>query len=419
MQILSFNYSLAETGGAELLAVDQARYFQEQGESVRLLTFRLDSPGWKGALDGLDVEVMGTDRAKELLSLSGPVRKLALRARKAGRHFGGRDVVLATNYPASAMLGEWCASAKERRALAIGYCHEPPRRLNLLEANPHLAATLDHSVRCRAADDLAASLRDQRARHARLRARDIRASQHLDLLVGSSRFSSELLERVYGRPVDAVLPPMVRFPAGVTPRAAPNRDALQILFHSRLVSPKNADTLLRAFRLLRTRGHARAALHIVGKGPEREYLGELAEDLGLGDAVHFHGFLSREALEELYAKCDVFAVPTIDEPFGMVFVEAIGRGLLVVGPNHGGPAEILEEGRLGAVADPFDPEALAAALDEVSRLDAVAADRRREEALRSCIERFDRDRVGQRWLALLREARARPGAAGPRGLEAT
>ena len=90
MRILSFIYSLAESGGAELLAIDQARCLRALEQDVRLLTFRLDASAWSDALGGLAVEVLGTDRELELLSLAGPVRKLALRGRRAGRRFHSR-----------------------------------------------------------------------------------------------------------------------------------------------------------------------------------------------------------------------------------------------------------------------------------------------------------------------------------------
>jgi glycosyltransferase involved in cell wall biosynthesis len=93
----------------------------------------------------------------------------------------------------------------------------------------------------------------------------------------------------------------------------------------------------------------------------------------------------------------------VDEPFGMVFPEAAAHGLLLVGPDHGGPLEILDGGRFGWVCDAFSPEQLAEAFARIWALDDATVDRRREEADRACRARYAVDVVGPQLLRLLRE----------------
>ena len=81
----------------------------------------------------------------------------------------------------------------------------------------------------------------------------------------------------------------------------------------------------------------------------------------------------------------------------MVFPEAAARGLLLVGPSHGGPAEILEQGALGFVADAFSPEALADVYARVVALTDSEADALRDAADRSCRQRFSELRLRRRW----------------------
>jgi glycosyltransferase involved in cell wall biosynthesis len=90
-----------------------------------------------------------------------------------------------------------------------------------------------------------------------------------------------------------------------------------------------------------------------------------------------------------------------DEPFGMVFPEAAARGLLLVGPDHGGPAEILDGGQIGTVVDACSGEALCDAMDRAFRMSDTEADRAREQADRSCRARFGVEAVGKRLLQLL------------------
>jgi glycosyltransferase involved in cell wall biosynthesis len=105
-------------------------------------------------------------------------------------------------------------------------------------------------------------------------------------------------------------------------------------------------------------------------------------------AITFHGFLERNALNEVASACDVFALLPLDEPFGLVFTEAMSRGLLCIGPDHGGPNEILEGGALGWTIDPFAPEALETALDTVHGMSTADADRRRAASSASVQSRF-------------------------------
>ena len=74
--------------------------------------------------------------------------------------------------------------------------------------------------------------------------------------------------------------------------------------------------------------------------------------------------------------------------YDMVFPEAAQRGLLLIGPDHGGPLEILDGGALGWALDIFSPEPLADALAEASRLPAHEVARRRERAATACRDRY-------------------------------
>jgi len=122
--------------------------------------------------------------------------------------------------------------------------------------------------------------------------------------------------------------------------------------------------------------------------------------------VHFHGYLDpcrdRAKLDEVFQTCDVFALLPIDESFGLVFAEAAARGLLLVGPDRGGPPEILEGGRLGWTLPCQEPEAFTQALHEIWHLTDEDAALRRRETERSCRARYSVETVGPRLEAALR-----------------
>jgi glycosyltransferase involved in cell wall biosynthesis len=143
---------------------------------------------------------------------------------------------------------------------------------------------------------------------------------------------------------------------------------------------------------------------VVGAGPFLNRLETLAGSLCPAGSIRFHGYLPDEELRRVYEACDVFALLTLDEPFGMVYPEAAAKGLLMVGPDHGGPMEILDGGRLGWVVDAFSPEALAEALEQIWSLDDAEVDRRREAADRACRARYGVETVGPQLMGLLSEA---------------
>ena len=86
----------------------------------------------------------------------------------------------------------------------------------------------------------------------------------------------------------------------------------------------------------------------------------LAADLGVSDHVALLG--RRDDIEELLAAADVFVMPSFEEPFGLVFCEAMAMGKPVVALDDGGTVEIVEHGRTGLLSSRGDLDALTANL---------------------------------------------------------
>ncbi|HEY4591676.1 MAG TPA: glycosyltransferase, partial [Thermoanaerobaculia bacterium] len=109
-----------------------------------------------------------------------------------------------------------------------------------------------------------------------------------------------------------------------------------LVFVGRLVSDKGADLLLDALARLAAEGlHPR--LSVVGEGPEGPRLREQAARLGLDGRIGFLGTRTGEELVEILNRHRILAVPSIyNEPFGIVALEGIACGCLVVGSAGGG-----------------------------------------------------------------------------------
>jgi glycosyltransferase involved in cell wall biosynthesis len=135
---------------------------------------------------------------------------------------------------------------------------------------------------------------------------------------------------------------------------------------SRLFEGKGQRELLHAFARVKAQ-LPDAHLLIVGGDAVEVHGGSftaelkvLARDLGVTDRVVFTG--ERPDVPQIMAACDVFAMPSFCEPFGLVFLEAMAMQKPVASLNNGGTPEVVEHGRTGLLSPPRDAEALAANL---------------------------------------------------------
>jgi len=129
-----------------------------------------------------------------------------------------------------------------------------------------------------------------------------------------------------------------------------------------LVARKRHADVLRALWLLRDE-HPDLAWDVVGDGPERPALERLASELGLSDRVRLHGQLAPGPAVAAARDGTVFVLPSVDEAFGVAYVEAMAGGVPAVGcRGEDGPEEIAAAGGGMRLVPPAEPEALAAEL---------------------------------------------------------
>ncbi len=129
-----------------------------------------------------------------------------------------------------------------------------------------------------------------------------------------------------------------------------------VLFVGRLEARKGVKWLLRAFKLLEM-SDPNVHLNIVGNGPDREKLELLAEDLKLKN-VSFLGFVSEEEKMRLLTTCDLFVSPALyGESFGLVLLEAMASGAMVVAGNNSGYEDVMADlGQLSIINPRDDAE---------------------------------------------------------------
>lgn len=183
-------------------------------------------------------------------------------------------------------------------------------------------------------------------------------------------------------------------PAGAARLASGTRDgSVRIGAVGRLTVQKDYPLLLEAFRRL---GERWPDLHleIVGEGPERAALGELAEALGISKRVTFLGTFPPDDMPAAFARWQVFAMTSAWESFGIAAVEAMAAGLPVVATSVEGLREVITSGVDGVLVPPGDPAALAAALDSLLA-DAAFRERLGTAAVTTARARYSVERVAR------------------------
>jgi phosphatidyl-myo-inositol dimannoside synthase len=136
---------------------------------------------------------------------------------------------------------------------------------------------------------------------------------------------------------------------------------------------KGMDTLITSLPRLLPRW-PEVQLAVVGEGDDRPWLEELAEKNGVRSHVHFLSGLSYSQLASCYSACEIFALPSSAEGFGLVYLEAMACAKPVIGGAHGGAPEVILDGVTGYLVQHGDPAQLSTALETLLSDPALARD---------------------------------------------
>ena len=223
------------------------------------------------------------------------------------------------------------------------------------------------------------------------------------LVIVPSEYSARVVAREYGVAARriAVVPEGIDLgrwlvnDRGSGRAPAPERSHATILTVARQYPRKNTGTLLAALPAV-ARAIPGARLRVVGGGPRLPALRRRARGLGIGERVDFLGALAGDdALRSEYAAADCFCLPSLQEGFGIVFLEAMAAGLPVVAGRRAAVPEVVADGETGILVNPESEEEVAAALVRLltdhelrGRMAAAGAARVREYDLRKVVGRF-------------------------------
>lgn len=190
------------------------------------------------------------------------------------------------------------------------------------------------------------------------------------------------------------------------------RDAMKVdnllvwIAVGRLMLPKDYPTMLQAFARL-ARERPAVVLLIVGDGPLRSEMEQLARILGVAERVRFLGI--RQDVPDLLNAADAYVMSSAWEGMPMVLLEAHAAGLPVAATDVGGNREVVANGLTGYLVPPKDPEALARAMLRLMDLSAEERSRMSTAARSRIVANFSLDHVVDLWEDLYRELLAQKG----------
>jgi glycosyltransferase involved in cell wall biosynthesis len=208
----------------------------------------------------------------------------------------------------------------------------------------------------------------------------------------TSRYSGECARKLYGlAEFPTVVPELIdlgewRRQLQLYPAAS---SRFTVLYVGRLYRRKRVEVLLRAAAALRGR-IPNMEVRIVGSGPRAPMLHRLSDELKLDGTVTWLGDVSRAALVAEYNQSTVFCLPSVQEGFGIVLLEAMAAGKPIVASRAAAIPEVVPHGML---VPPDNPEALAAAIEALYQSPGQRAEL--AAAGEQWVEQFDAPRVAR------------------------
>ncbi len=359
MRIAIVYLSLRAVGGAENVVTWLAESLAGRGHEVVVFTGEYSEPVW-GRIHDKPYRIHVLDYKKH---------RSTLRAnREAGETLGNAlssyefDVINPHNYPASL----WLHYANRHKAAfpkTLLFFHNLPRNFyeNIIDEHYGRLPGLRNIWNRHRPKKIFRRLRQAVWGYRRL---DREAVLSCDRVIANSAYTAELAGRIYG--ID-VLPCSLGVSTDLLNKHIQgdgrinDGDRFSVLSVARIETQKNFDTILEAVRILKTRNALPAGFlyKIAGKGPQLEYCRMKCRVMGLGDAVQFIGNVPYEDIWKLYAGAEFLVHIPLDEPFGLVPLEAALFKKASIASDHGGPAEIVQNGITGLHADSLDPNDVA------------------------------------------------------------
>jgi len=249
------------------------------------------------------------------------------------------DCVIANVFPAQYLLPDLPKIVK------VWYCHEPSAYIYRSHSISNLPAKQRAFIK--ALKVLMASY-------------DKRQVDRVNTIACNSHFTADMIWRTYRRKAVVVYPGVdtKRF----RPISVKKAEAKILLCVGPLLKSKRLDLVLQAVKVVSS-NRRDFRLVVAGDGSEYRNLSSLADTLGISHLTEFRRYVSEDELIKLYSEATAVVYPSLEEPFGLVPLEAMSCGTSVVACKSGGPSETIVDCETGFLVDPHDLKQLSNKLD--------------------------------------------------------
>lgn len=356
--------SLRAVGGAENVIVWLAESLSKKHRVV-LFTKEFSETAW-GPINERPYNVHLLDFTKHRSTLRTNREAGAnLAAALASYHF---DIVHPHNYPASL----WVYYAKQQGKdfpKTVLFLHNLTRNFYEQEIDVHLRKLpgIKNVWNRYRPKKLFRSLRQALFGYRKLDQAAVRAC---DKVLANSTYTAELASRIYGIDVQpctlGISAERFLGPQQVSLAKLKSSD-VTVLTVTRIELQKNLDTLLAALKILKDRDRIPKGLlyKIAGNGPYLAYYKNKARRMGLDGFVRLLGHVPSTEIGTLYAEASFLVHVPLDEPFGLVPLEAALFKRPSIVSDHAGPATTVQDGITGVHVDALDPQKIADAIAEL------------------------------------------------------
>ena len=220
------------------------------------------------------------------------------------------------------------------------------------------------------------------------------------LVMTTSRYAASRLQQLYGLETTPTIVPELIDLSGWREMfrkhpAEPDPGKFTVLCVCRFYPRKRLHLLLEAAAALRERIPT-LEVRIVGGGPEAHRLARLTTELRLDGTVRWLGDVSQSVLAMEYQRADVFCLPSVQEGFGIVFLEAMAAGKPIVAAEAAAVPEVV---RSGLLVEPESAPALAGAIERLYLEPGLRSKLSREGLV--AVENFDAPLVARQFLKVL------------------
>jgi len=202
--------------------------------------------------------------------------------------------------------------------------------------------------------------------------RNARHLRNIDLIGARSKIEANLVRDILKLPYEpfvcysGIPDEFIQEPFAVEDKNFSDDGLVEFLYVGRLIKRKNIGPIIEA--LSQVYGHNKFVLHIVGTGDCEAELKALAVQLKIEDRVIFHGLQPRHVVRNYMKKSQCFTMISSNEVFGLVYLEAMSQGCIVIASKGEGFDGIIVDGENGFLCEPGNSNQLASIYRRINSL---------------------------------------------------